>query len=344
MTRVDVTAATNAHPLSRGANRVDTLDITKGLLVILMVVYHTINYSTQFFLAFRYMAFLPPTFIILAGFLLTRVYGERPAPRRAVNTRLFLRGGKLLLVFTALNIAAQFARSGNYHGQSLGLRNFIVHWPDTFLIGGSRAAAFEILLPIAYILLLAPGLLWLDRIHRSLLPLFTSMVIITVMAADRTGTSLPNLNLLSAGLVGMLLGRFSWNSLGHLKSCVLASLFAYALYALAAAKLGQSFLLQMAGAVISLAAIYGIALWIESLRKTAAWLTRLGLYSLLAYIVQIAILQLLSHVFGRPDPFSSLFYLLMGATLVLTAIIADTVHWIRARVRAADYAYRAVFP
>jgi len=346
MNQVDVTTPVMAPGASAPVNRVNALDITKGFLVILMVAYHTINYSSQYFLAFRYMAFLPPTFIIITGFLLTRIYGTRSSDR-GVHPRLFLRGGKLLLLFTALNIAAQFVRSGNYHGQSLGFRNFIVHWPDTFLIGGSRAAAFEILLPIAYILLLAPALVWLDRIHNILMPILTISVVLTCAAFELTGTTLPNLYLLSAGLVGMLLGRLSWERLKHLKSSVLGSLLAYVIYVFIASKFGQSFLLQLTGSLISLAAIYGFSLWIGALRPASVWsvwLIRLGNYSLLAYIIQIAILQGLSHVLGRPDPFSIAVYAFGAATLFLTTTFVEIMHRARARLRTLDFMYRNVFP
>lgn len=326
------------------ADRDDALDITKGILVVLMVVYHSLNYSTQYFLAFRYMAFLPPTFIIITGFLLTRIYATRRVRNSGVNLRLFSRGGKLFLLFVAINLGAQSVRSVHDQGQSLGVRSFIVHWPDTFLVGSSRHAAFEILLPIAYLLLLAPALLWLDRLHRWILPVFTAVVIIFCNLMDRTGIPLPNLYFLSAGLIGMLLGRIAWASLEHLRRYIFVPILAYAIYAVVTHYIGQSFLLQLPGSVIALAAIYGSALWIAEARWPTPWFTRLGHYSLLAYIVQIAILQVLAQVFGRPEPFSTPFYALLVGTLILTALSAKITHWMRARLRAADYMYKAVFP
>lgn len=342
----DLASGANRGEISgrvRSAERSNALDITKGLLVVLMVVYHTINYSTQYFLAFRYMAFLPPTFIIITGFLLTRVYGAK-SRESGVNSRLLIRGVKLLLLFAILNVGAQFVRSENYHGQAAGLRHFIVHWPDTFLVGGSRAAVFEILLPIAYLLICAPALLWLDRIHRFTLPFLTVVVLAGCTLSDRTGTALPNLYLLAAGLIGMLIGRLSWASLGRFKQAIIIPIGAYAVYAVAVAEFGQSLLLQLSGSTVALATIYGGAIWIDTTRWPAAWLTRLGHYSLWAYVVQIAILQVLSHLLGRPAPFSAPFYALMVGTLLLTAFSTEIIHWTRARVRAADYLYRMVFP
>ena len=37
----------------------------------------------------------------------------------------------------------------------MSLKNFVGNWTEIYLIGGSRRAAFEVLLPIGYLLLLA---------------------------------------------------------------------------------------------------------------------------------------------------------------------------------------------
>src|SRR5688572_18341589 len=104
------------------------LDVTKGILVILMVVYHSLNYTNQYHLGFRYLSFLPPSFILITGFLLSTVYAPRyEAGDRRLRIRLLIRGAKLVALFTVLNIAAQFVRSPAY-GQSVGLTEFFRNW------------------------------------------------------------------------------------------------------------------------------------------------------------------------------------------------------------------------
>ena len=39
--------------------RLAYLDMTKGILVLLMVIYHSLNYTNQYQLAFRYLSFCP---------------------------------------------------------------------------------------------------------------------------------------------------------------------------------------------------------------------------------------------------------------------------------------------
>jgi uncharacterized membrane protein len=58
---------------SSKANRILALDFTKGALVLIMVLYHWINYfngpSDN-----RYLRFLTPSFIFITGFLISNVY------------------------------------------------------------------------------------------------------------------------------------------------------------------------------------------------------------------------------------------------------------------------------
>ena len=42
-------------------------------LVVCMVLYHSLDYSTELYLAFKYMSFLPPSFILITGFLMSRI-------------------------------------------------------------------------------------------------------------------------------------------------------------------------------------------------------------------------------------------------------------------------------
>src|SRR5688572_15112722 len=53
------------------------LDIVKGLLVVLMALYHGINYTAHLGLAFKWLGFLPPAFIFITGLLLSIVYTRK---------------------------------------------------------------------------------------------------------------------------------------------------------------------------------------------------------------------------------------------------------------------------
>src|SRR5262249_34950960 len=144
--------------------RIDALDMTKGVLVLAMVVYHSFNYSTDYTLGFKYLPFVPPSFILITGFLISRLYFNPEAARDArVYGRLLFRGFRLLFLFTVLNVLIQLVGRQKAVATPQGLSYLLDYWYQIYVIGGGQFAAFSILLPIAYLLLLAPLLILLYR-------------------------------------------------------------------------------------------------------------------------------------------------------------------------------------
>ena len=325
--------------------RIDALDFTKGCLVVIMVVYHCLNYSTQYYLAFRYLSFLPPSFILITGFILSHIYRARGATGNgALSRRLITRGFKLIALFTALNIVGLFVRSRNYHGPSRGIGNFFDSWAEIFVWGGSRGAAFEILLPIAYLLLLAPALLWATRRNRAILPLLTLALLGTCLVLDRTAGCPQNLSMIAAGIFGMLLGLVPRDALARLGKLLPVTLLLYAAEVAIGLHFTHALLHQWAGAVLVLAIIYGLGVLAGSIVWPSRRLIVLGQYSLVAYIVQIAILQAYSHVFGRPLPISTGMLLMLSFTLFLTMVAVEVTRWSENASTAFRRVYRAIIP
>src|SRR5277367_1026838 len=92
------------------AQRISALDFTKGALVLIMVLYHWINYfiGSQWEY-YRYLRFLTPSFICVTGFMISNVYlSKYDASDPRLPKRLFTRGLKLLAVFLVLNLARVF--------------------------------------------------------------------------------------------------------------------------------------------------------------------------------------------------------------------------------------------
>src|SRR5262245_56150706 len=93
---------------------IDAIDFTKGMLVLIMVLYHWLNYfvSTggEFY---RYLRFLTPSFIFITGFVIANVYvvgygiGDPRVPRRLIQ-----RGFKLLVLFVAINLIKAWLTPG----------------------------------------------------------------------------------------------------------------------------------------------------------------------------------------------------------------------------------------
>src|SRR5436190_11320167 len=105
----DIAPAPRLHAtVAKARPRIEALDMTKGVLVVAMVIYHSFNYSTDYTLGFKYLPFLPPSFILITGFLISRLYFTPEAARDSrVYGRLFFRGCRLLVLFTLLNLLTQ---------------------------------------------------------------------------------------------------------------------------------------------------------------------------------------------------------------------------------------------
>jgi hypothetical protein len=328
---------------SSNKTRVAALDLTKGILVVFMVLYHSLNYTTDYTLAFKFLAFLPPSFIIITGFLIGDYGRTRREGDATGDRRLLMRGLKLLILFTALNVAAKLAVRGNLHGGESNLVQFWTRWPETYVSGDGRLAAFDVLLPIAYLLLTAPIILRLDRLHPLVLPVITIAVLGVCALLEARNALWLNAHFYSAGIVGILLGRISLSRMNVLARFWGAAVGGYAFYFWIGHTFGQNYLLQMTGALLALAAIFGLFANRSADQPLLRGINLLGRYSLVGYIAQIGILQILVRITGRPEPASLDFWILVVATLGLTYFSVWVIEVMRRRSPEVDGAYKAVF-
>lgn len=323
--------------------RLEALDFVKGALVVFMVVYHSLNYSADRGLPFQYLAFLPPSFIVITGFLLSRAYFSRPPENDATTRkRLLIRGLKLVLVFAALNVAAGLLGRRSLSGEALGL-NYLVHqWFDVFVTGESRSA-FEVLLPIGYLLMLGPIALAVYRWHRLLLPLLALGIVVACKIAESQNELMSNGAMLGAGALGVFLGSQANLPLDRLSRFWPVAALAYVGYMLLAAKTGQTYLMQLTGAFLALTILYGIGAVVGNTGWWQRRVVRLGQYSLFTYISQIGFLQILARWIRDPAPASPAFALLFCLALVLTVLSAEITEWARQRSPLIDRGYRMIF-
>ena len=323
--------------------RIDALDMTKGVLVVAMVVYHSFNYSTDYTLGFKYLPFLPTSFILITGFLISRLYFTPEAAHDAsVYQRLLLRGFRLLFVFTILNVLTQLVGRRKAVATPQGLSYLFDNWYEIYVIGGGHYAAFSILLPIAYLLLLAPLLILLYRAH----PILVLVVAIAfaVFSTINGGQEEPsfNLTLVTAGLIGVIVGRVPDSALSLLRRYWYVSVIAYAGYIIFAHLFGQSRFDQLLNAFLALVAIFSICAAVGG-GLFGRELVVVGRYSLLAYIFQIALLQVLTRLFGRLEPFTISFFLQMLGVGMLMILLAEGLQRARSRGAWIDGSYRAIF-
>jgi hypothetical protein len=335
-------AQTSQPVLAAGpAQRIDALDWTKGALILFMVVYHAINYSAFRPLAFQYLAFLPPAFILITGFLVGQVYAAKYNLQTwAPYTRLATRGVKLLLIFLILNVAHCVLLERSV---SEGLWEFGDRAPAVFLSGNGRNGIFEILLPIAYFLFLAPFLLWVRSRTKITAVACVIAVALVCLALARRGISSKNLMLVSAGVIGMALGLFRMElMIGFARRWVIV-LCLYASYRIFSAFIGETYPVQMFGAAISVLLLFSCAIQLGTASRPGQRIVTLGRYSLFAYLAQIALLQVIVKLMGgKPNHWAGV--VVTGAlTSGLLFLSIAALQWCRRQARLADSVYRFVF-
>lgn len=323
--------------------RLASLDIVKGLLVLTIVFYHSLNYSSEYYLAFRYMSFLPPSFIFITGYLVIALYPARYAEnRRKMYIRLISRGVRLVVIFALLNLGG-LALVKRLHPLDV-LAIMRANSFDIFVIGSGRSAIFEVLLPIGYFLVLSPVVLALHAWGRWALLLVAGLGIAGTAVLNRSGFSPGNLNLLMAGVLGAAAATLvgmgqQTGSRGRL--LVLGA--GFAVYEMVGRKWGHVFEVQLLGATLAVFFLLAVGQVVSA----QAWVVRriivLGQYSLLAYILQIGILQSILRIVGRPAPWSLAFYFWMIVTTLLMVLAIEVTANLRRSSPISDRLYRAVF-
>ncbi len=306
-----------------------------------MVVYHAINYSVFRPLAFRYLAFLPPSFILITGFLVGQVYADKyDLQTWKPYGRLAVRGTKLLLMFTLLNLGHCFILE---HSFLDGMDEFAARSKMLFLSGNGHAGIFVVLLPIAYFLLLAPLLLWCRFWNKASIAICAVAVFFICLILERHGRFFNNLALLSAGIIGMAFGLMRIELIDRLAGKWLPILLIYLVYRLFSYKFGESYAVQTFAAVASVLLLYGCALHLDTDTWIGHQMLILGQYSLLGYLTQIAVLQGMVKVFGgTPDHVVGVIAVVV-LTTALTFLAVKAVHELRQRSRAAQIIYKSVF-
>lgn len=327
-----------------GSKRIVALDFTKGALVLIMVLYHWLNYFVgsegQFY---RYLSFLPPSFICITGFLISQVY---LAKYKATDTRLYrrliIRGLKILGIFVLLNavIGLVYPRGSGAHELMTPAALWSVF--VTGDMGTGRLVSFYVLLPISYVLILSAVMLLVFRGSRFIFYFSTAAAMIGIVLLKVIGKPSEDLELVSFGLIGICIGYIPIKSINRqlLRPYVIVP--AYLLYLVAITAWNTPYPLQLTGVLLTLLLIY----WTGQKSGDRGLLSRiivlLGKYSLFGYIAQIAILRALRNCFGSDVSASVLIASLIGAAAMTVGTVA-IMDRARARIPFVNRAYNVVF-
>jgi peptidoglycan/LPS O-acetylase OafA/YrhL len=338
-----------APPLQQ---RIPALDFTKGALVLLMLLYHWLNY----FIApqggfYRYLRFVTPSFIFITGFLISSVYLSRDARSTSrLPLRLLVRGVKLLGLFTALNVLIGLSISHSYGGTVVSsrwaLQNLLAVYVtgNTLVADNAKAAAFIVLVPIGYLLVLSAGLVVLYRSYRYTFQSACACCFAGILALHIAGTKSATLDLIAIGLLGVVAGFIPLERIGrlveqhpYLLACaVISHLTAITFW-------NATYPLQIVGVCLALLVLYFVGTHTSGARGLRGQILLLGKYSLFGYIAQIALLQVLyrAALFAGSGP-GVLAVSFLGA-FVLTTCSVQGVDRARANSVAINRLYKAVF-
>lgn len=349
-----VSTIANAKPKAKqgaGAHRIPAFDFTKGTLVLFMVVWHWLNYfyGTQGDI-YKYLRFLTPSFIFITGFLISYVhFSKYGAGSSTLSKRLFLRGVKLLGVFVTLNLLVSLLVPESFLKDIVSGRSIVADMDAIFFtarLSGDevgKVAAFGILVPISYVLMLAALLSLACRFFKYTFHVVCVVLIFCMIVVGLKGIQSANLELVTVGVLGIAFGSVREDQLQKLVSRSWVILTAYCIYLVAITIWDVSLYVQMVGAVLTTALIYLVGVQTEGPSRLRGLILLLGRYSLFGYISQIAILQLL-HASLRHVGIS---YAILGASFVaavaltmLSVVVVD--RW-RAKSKTIDGIYKAVF-
>lgn len=335
---------THAHQ-SGAFSRNSALDFTKGILVLLMILYHWFNYFVSpEGIAYVYLRFITPSFIFLAGFLIGNTYPSKYGwGSRKATSRLFERGVKIVVIFTSLNLAANGLVSSTFKGEMPGLGRFLRD--AVWIYGpGSAGAAFEVLLPIGYLLIFAAMAFLIHRQSDTLVRLSCGVVFGLIGMLHYYGFSSTNLELVSVGLLGMVVGLFPIERINSWVNHPYGLLLLYACYTLAITVWNVRYGLQIIGVCLNLMLIYLVGLRLGSPSWTQNKIEILGQYSLFGYIAQIGILQVLYKTLSIIQlGVVARWTISFASAVILTSVAVNTMHFARSKWPSINRIYSAAF-
>lgn len=321
------------------------LDFTKGILVLLMILYHWINYFiSKEGDGYIYLRFITPSFIFITGFIIGNTYPRKYGCNDwKAGIRLLIRGVKILIIFTLLNIAANTFIGSTYKGQMPGLDGFIRAAPVIYGTGNTPAA-FSILIPISYVILIAAILFSVGNRSTYTLRINCLTLFLCLHLVHYYGRPSANLDLIAVGLLGIVIGLSPIESVNRWVDHPYGLLLLYIGYIFAITWGGMRYGFQIVGACLSVMLIYLVGLKLQLTAPVQGQIELLGQYSLFGYIAQIGFLQLLHTGLSNLNlgPLGWWIVSFVGAVF-LTLAAVNSMHTARSKSTTINKVYGLAF-
>lgn len=344
-------ASPQAKDMTRG--RLLELDIAKGVLVVLMLIYHTASMASEFNSELlpitRATSFLHYIFVFITGYLCGWLYMPRLAMgKTGVRKRIAIRSAKIMLVFLFANLLTY----------SLGLLSWvqfsaefssipnILH--NIFLKMNGGIIGFEVLFYIS--IFLAVAAIMLQRTWS-----IWSLLLIAAFASLSPYSTI--MLYLYFGFLGVILGYCAkagyltqvWQYLSKYWWLCILVLPLYLLIRTPA----LTYLMALTPYYKLVFYPVDFAIWISALVFILAKLPlpalqnsviQLGTYTLLAYLLQMIVLRAGYIVLRRLDISAPTYYAvnLIAGTLIVICLI-KLAHWLREKNQFMDRLYTLVF-
>jgi peptidoglycan/LPS O-acetylase OafA/YrhL len=331
--------------------RIPAVDFTKGALVLLMVLYHWLNYfiGSQTYI-YRYIRFITPSFIFITGYLVSSAYvSKRNLADPRIPRRLMKRGIKILGIFVLLNVAVSLLLYHSHTGamlrEHISAADVIARYVTGNIFVGDRTkvVSFYILAPISCLLLLSAALMSLCRMYKYVFQVVCAVFLSSILVLDLNGVASPNLELVTIGLLGVVIGYIPIEKIKTVIGQPSRLSLAYMGYLIAITVWNVVYPLQVVGVCLNLMAIYLLGTRTDDFGGVGRTILLLGKYSLFAYIAQIGILQLLHRVMQNVDLGAGTVYISLIAALALTIMTVRVVDRMRVRSAVVNRLYGAVF-
>jgi hypothetical protein len=345
-----LTPTLSVTPAGRDLNRDLNLDFVKGFLVVVMVLYHAMNY----FAAvppevYGYLRFVNGSFVFVAGYVVALFYASSTS--KTAWLRLASRGVKLLALFTVLNLALSALGVTNYRQVTFGLADYLNQLGRIYGSGDAPQIAFRILVPIAYVLMLS-GLFLLSVRLQWVLVLLTFLA--ALLHGAFTSSLPPNVFFVLTGLMGLSMGLWAKQlklqsvavRAAALKFPVAFTVSSVAFVAVASVMntLSSNVLAYSLGLAVMLALVYGVARALTPTASLYRAIVLLGNYSLVAYVGQIGYLFLLHRALrGHGVAPGLALAVAFVSTCAFLWLGCQCLEALRQRSRLVEQTYRMVF-
>ena len=261
--------------------------------------------------------------------------------------RLILRGLKVLALFIVLNVSISIlvpnvpVRTVFFKHFSLANLTAIFITGNVTVDGMGKTASFMILVAIGYLLVTTAILLMWCRVCSYTIHVVCCILLVGIFVLDRQGAQSANLQLVTIGLLGVLAGYIPSSKIAMLKSHPYRLSLAYCGYIGSITLLGVPFVLRVIGVCLTLALIYTAGA--RGNGPISRHIQVLGKYSLLGYISQIAILQVLHRSISHFNPGVWALPVSLFAGFALVMIGVEAVDRARPRSTILDRYYKAIF-